>query len=390
MGKTSAGLAENPTVHLPNLKTVFLDRCHASTRLAKHFFDDPFLANCFGVAVADRRSITKLIMNSPDIKAMFVKHAKALEGNVVKGDRVKDLGYAKQRFSSTQKPLTRHVLFFPAMIATACEVSIRRKDSAPGKAAAEYLGWLDSEKAIQLALMADAGEEVNGFLRFYDDPQYDIADAPGELRALVQRLNVLFIQQKAGSLETYTKVMLQRLDKGVHIAAAGQGQMRRIGRPTGNEMARAYGRMTAWVRLVIARLEAEFPDTHVLDSFSLFKRDAVPKDAVRPKDAVWPSDQFLKRCCERLGQVWNLAASNVASEYRQVAPFVAGLAQKGDCEPWITAMKRLNDRRLRQYKTPALMEVIARYAAFRRALKLAFARVGRCGRCCGFMMCHHG
>jgi hypothetical protein len=71
------------------------------------------------------------------------------------------------------------VLFGDAIIAVAhwiCDT--RRSEKTEAERAQKFLDGIDVEKMISLALLADAGDEAGGLVRFFDTDEFDIAAAP--------------------------------------------------------------------------------------------------------------------------------------------------------------------------------------------------------------------
>ncbi|CAK0821055.1 unnamed protein product, partial [Prorocentrum cordatum] len=158
---------------------------------------DPFLHQVHSLFVTDEKSPTKLIQYSEQFSAWFQKNISAIEPHlraVAKpSNAVKDLRYAGHRFESGQLPLARSVLYFPAVIATLVQVEkTRPNSSAEAKAVTNFMNELDSEKALQLAMLADAGEEHYQLMRLLDYEGFPADDLSFNLSAFVDRVSTLF------------------------------------------------------------------------------------------------------------------------------------------------------------------------------------------------------
>ena len=107
--------------------------------------------------------------------------------------RIRDLGLAKQRFDSTQKPLARTILYFDALMMTACWISVNRQGQPEAQHADRFLKFVNEERVLQLAMAVDAGDESIQLTRFLDTEAYDIAELPMQLYLFFNKLNALFI-----------------------------------------------------------------------------------------------------------------------------------------------------------------------------------------------------
>ena len=63
------------------------------------------------------------------------------------------------RFDSLQRPLGRFVLFFDAVVELAVQLAMSRT-GRPQEDAINFLDYIDEEKCIQLAMLADAADET--------------------------------------------------------------------------------------------------------------------------------------------------------------------------------------------------------------------------------------
>ena len=179
---------------LPHLRVVVRDKPHAMRRLTQRGWKaDPYLSEVYSNFVMGPQSPVRLIQFSEAFGAWFAKHVQLLEGRgkAVDAHRlVKDLHFAPHRFDSTQKPLQRIVMYLLAVVATMVQVTQERRGSAEGRAAENFLSWLTSERALQLAMMADAGEEHVQVLRLLDYEGFPVDDLSYKLSAFLDRIKV--------------------------------------------------------------------------------------------------------------------------------------------------------------------------------------------------------
>ena len=127
---------------------------------------DPALKAIAEHYVLKKNSISQLIRFSDVFKDRFERHCKNVENNPASAKRVKDLASCKHRFNSHSKPFGRMVLYFDAVLRTAQQIHDERKNTAPGKYAAEFLTGVTVESALQLAMLADAGDENECLVRY--------------------------------------------------------------------------------------------------------------------------------------------------------------------------------------------------------------------------------
>ena len=120
-------------------------------------------------------SITQTIENSPVFKKGLENNIARVESSQWLGGSIRTLRAAKHRFESTQKPAGRFILFLEAIINTADLISKERRGTVPGTRAANFLLGMAEEKPLQLALMADAGDDAMVLTRGVDNESADAA-----------------------------------------------------------------------------------------------------------------------------------------------------------------------------------------------------------------------
>lgn len=103
-------------------------------------------------------SITQRIENSNAIKSVFAKHVKDLEDSPI-GSEVRNLRAARHRHERKALPTGRFVLFFDAILATANWMVANRQGEVEGKDAQRFLEYIDEEKYLAMALIADGSHE---------------------------------------------------------------------------------------------------------------------------------------------------------------------------------------------------------------------------------------
>ncbi len=95
---------------------------------------------------------------------------------------LRNLSAAKHRFASHTRPLGRFVLQFEALLQTAKKIMVRRGEKDNGHSQAkEFLTGITEEIYLQLAMMADAAEEVLLLLQEMDKAEVDCAKLSGRV-----------------------------------------------------------------------------------------------------------------------------------------------------------------------------------------------------------------
>eukprot|EP00959_Pyramimonas_sp_CCMP1952_P079839 1669406-Pyramimonas_sp.AAC.1 len=69
-----------------------------------------------------------------------------------------------------------------------------RNGSSEGDIAADFLGYVDEEKLIQLGMLADAGGEASARARTCDSDDLDEAELPSHNAFFLQRIAMLFVE----------------------------------------------------------------------------------------------------------------------------------------------------------------------------------------------------
>ena len=134
------------------------------------------------------------------------------------------------------------------------------------------LRWLDSEKCLQLAMMADASDQAMALTRLLDSENVDPAILHREVYSFNATISTLFGDQKQClTVFGYTSVMLKLLNDQLVWLVGGNtyGIGYELGVPQ-NIIEACLGRMRSYVILARAALSAEFPSFEVSQSFQVF------------------------------------------------------------------------------------------------------------------------
>ena len=163
----------------------------------------------------------------------------------------------------------RRTLHHEALIATALITMRGRHGKVEAKAAEAFLLEEDHERALQAAMLGDAGDENAQLIRFFDKECHDLAKTHQVLADHNVRMRALFTHGLC--LDTgLTKVMLDTLKERPKSFIIN-GVVKTIGGPVPDAViARCLGRMAAWCKLGEAICDEEFPGYGLLLAMSPF------------------------------------------------------------------------------------------------------------------------
>ena len=258
-------LAQTERALTPNLKFVLRDAAHASRRIISRPWNaDPYLRDVALMMAQGRSSVAKLVQNSTETSRVFAGYVKSSESSVVKS-AIKNMRAASHRFESWQKPIGRTALFLHASIRTAVYVSRRPAKDENTDHAKAWLEWVDSERCLTLAMMADVADEGMCLTRLLDQEDVDTASLNSEVLLFIRKIDALFGERKRClNIFGYTSVMMDLLKEYVvwHV----NDNSRSIGFEHGvprDMVDRCIERMRSYAVLARAALAAEFPSFEI-------------------------------------------------------------------------------------------------------------------------------
>ena len=358
--------------------------CDAWPRVtARPWKADEFLNNVATQFVWKRHSITNLVQHSHMFKVWFEENAAAVKARSDTDPAVKtifrDLQLAKQRFDSTQKPMGRFVLNFEALVLTAAQVATRRAGKPEGFAAEEFLVYSSNlEHLVQMAMLADAGDEGMLFTRFCDSENMDVSMISEEVSTFLARITALFVQGKAPQLG-YTQLMLQtvRTVKLVVLRHRALTIGCRDGAPA-EIVRRCLCRMAGWVALAAKVISTEFPSFELLQSFAVFNLG----DGADDPAALVAARPHLLRMAAAFG-VDGTELFTQWEDHRALARRHFLLEGCTFLESWRRAMERTQLRWNKdRHPATALLPVLQRYAAYRGSTSGVEQNFAVALRCC--------
>ena len=124
--------------------------------------------------------MARIIQNSPAIREKYKEFCKTSFRCVL--EVVKNMRAAKHRYETMQKPLGRTVLYIVATVKIAAWCAQTRADSYGSKSKA-WLQWINEERCIQGAMLADASDQIMMLTRLLDDETVDPAIVNREISA---------------------------------------------------------------------------------------------------------------------------------------------------------------------------------------------------------------
>lgn len=346
---------------LANLRHVVRDKAHCCRRItSRAWMADQFIKDVLELFLFNKKSPANVVRWSPVFKQHFQTNVAKLESNPTETSRLRDLGYAKHRFDSTQRPVARILLFFWAYVSTASQVVLLRPGTKDGDACESFLRRLDAEVCLQLAMLGDAADEANVFLRFVDCENFDCSALSAEIDAFLARIVCLF-ERRQCLVTGFTRHMLSILQeqKGIKM----RNSYRVLGQPGGappEVIERCLARMQAWVRLASRTLSVEFPHWETFIAFGILSLDEAAADRI--------GSATYKSHCHVLAKAAGVDEATLAEQLADFVPaarraYEAGASVK---QSWIKAIKEAQRRSNTQQLHPvtALQPVVLRYLAW--------------------------
>ena len=255
---------------LPNIRICNWDAAHGFKRLtSRPWKTNDYIADTFGVFISNKDSIVRLIQNSNEFRTWFQLEKTKLERRV--GAAASNFSYKGHRMDSTSKPLSRAVLNCFATVATAYKISQVRRGNPEAIAARHFLEWVDDERLVMLAMLADSGDDSIQLTRFVDKENVAMEDVYWQVSMFVQKITMLYVDEEVLEAATYTRYLLQLLRHPMLVFI--EGRPKTIGRKAGvapNVLRRCLARMAAWVKMATAVADAEFPSFRIVVSFGIF------------------------------------------------------------------------------------------------------------------------
>lgn len=209
---TGAGCKEE---FFSKVKLIARDASHASTRLLKR----PFEAHT---------ALEGLMEEFISGKDSFARHSPLYTqwwGNLAK--KGSSLSAAKHRFGSYHVTLSKLCRNMHSMIQLCEKFQAVRTESTAW--CSKLLQTFSGKKAILLALAADAAATTLELTRCCDEEGFDISQLNSQARQFGASIHMLFIEEKVLELPTYTKQVVDALQKApIQILHCGHAREIRV------------------------------------------------------------------------------------------------------------------------------------------------------------------
>lgn len=346
----------------PNLRYVNLDKAHATRRLiSRPWGVDDYIKDVVLMFARGRGSVARLIQNSRENRRLFAKFARARQmHNIGLHTVVANFRAAGHRFESYQKPLGRSCLFIISAIQFANHLALHRSDEH-GKLATTWCLWVDSEKCLQAAMLADASDQLMSLTRVVDDENVDPAVANREVYMFVKAIDLWFGEpQQCLHLFGYTSTMLKTLShRSVwHV----NGRVCSIGQDGGlpaSIINRCLDRMQSWVILAKAAVSSEFPYFELSQAFNAF-------DVTQGSPSA-----NARHCLARIAQSEGLPELELTRQWEDVYPRAAVAAagrstRTVNKDAWLRAITDINrtPATSRAHPTNVIMKALTTWRVF--------------------------
>ncbi len=236
-----------------------------------------------------------------------------------------------------------------------------RSGKRDGRDALEHLEFIDNQRIVCLAMLADAGDESLMLARFYDTGAHDPGSAVEQHEQFRMRIDFLFVQGNCRDFG-FTRHALTILES-VYTIPLLNCTKTIGGGVSAADFDACLQRMRAWVFMATLTIQAEFPRYDVTHCCSIFRLDDSNDRQALDGRGRWV-------CIMRFAQVLKLDAQRLQAQIDMVYPFAAGLKShsKGmsTMDAWRQAVTRLSaDKTKRFYgKVNTLRKALLRACAW--------------------------
>ena len=310
-----AALKDDNDPFLPNIKSLLRDTTHAARRILERSFEtSDEIKTILEHIVTSATSILQKIRRSDMFQEIYEQWVKELctEFQVF----VKNLSFALHRFDSVTSPLIRFVLTFDAVIQTAREIQIRRQGQGPESKDAEHFLIFISDpsgvrRCILVGMLADAGQQTQLLLRFWDTEHFDAAGINAAIQRFVHTVNVMFVKKQVGEIPmSYTSIMIKMMMQPRTLVVGNRSLEIGLQNPADlqKHLCACFEVLNAWVVVALGSLKAENPSHQLLRSYSVFN----VREAVSQKDV---HDHL-----SRLAKVYGEDRMSLSREFKAVFP----------------------------------------------------------------------
>ena len=284
----------------PNLKVIGCEQAHTSRRvLERPQKAEPYLEEVARHFLWNMDSIASLFQHSDGSRGIFQAASRELD----EAQNINRLRFRRHRFDSQAEPLSRMSVAFDALLQSASQISHARRNEDAGKQAANFLQWITDESALQMAMLADASDQVLTLVRKQDADCPDPALHASFVKAFILEGTRYWLENHCWPNGCTNIMMRGRAKPRVYLIGGGSlGALEIGGRCDDALKERCLGRMRCWFRLAIDVCHAEFPYFEIIHSFQVFNLHDAPIDGgCQPDD---DDGTGASVSLERLANVW--------------------------------------------------------------------------------------
>ncbi|CAE7510513.1 unnamed protein product [Symbiodinium sp. KB8] len=364
----AASSAESRAAHdvgqafMPNLTVIVRDKAHGSRRvLERPWLADDYLRSVADGLISQPSSFAQLIQHSDDLRRIYTECCEKSATRHV-STTFQNLRAAKHRFESMTTPLSRVCLDWESFYVVLGRMAVERPRERAGLFSTAMLQSINEEFMLQASLLADAADEAQILIRFFDEREADNGRISVECRRFVDRINQLFVGEQAWDVEGHARICLQFLETAHHFTVGGV--TRTVGGPRSCSSAvkrLTMQRMQAWTRLAQRVVEAEHPCFELISNFSIFNLSEWADDgmsSMRPAQA---------ESCMRLCSTFQVEHDAFLAEFRDIGRMAYAFHKSKECEnldAWVWALRSTSSKAARmRHPCDHLSTVLARYSS---------------------------
>ncbi len=325
---------------------------------------DAYLNEVMTFFVTSRNSMIQKIDRSQDLRRIFTKHCNNLESGILRTSNLLiSLRSAKHRFESLASPMGLWVMWFLGLCMTAREITIKR--TGPEVACAQlFMEYVTTSKCVLMGMMADAADDALCHTRRADSfDQADPADINNDVYCFLLRIIELYQEGKVVHVFSYTKYILEVLRLSPIVLQTSSNTFKTVGDSRGvaaEVVQECLQRMSAWVKLCIHVIRAEYPAVELLHSFSVFQLDDTKAKRQRDMDR--------ERNVRKLAQAFHLDPVKLMCQMNDFFHVAWTHARSSGCssvEGWIFALRKVGLKRRGHTDVHELKECLYRYVTWK-------------------------
>ena len=251
-----------------------------------------------------------------------------------------------------------------AVMLAAQQISHSRKGDDSGRSASSFLQWISDESALQMAMLADASDQVLLLVRQHDVDVPDPAQCSSFVQGFILEGTRMWLEGHCWGVGC-TRVMLRFLSKPRTYLVAGGASFNgatTIGGACADAVReRCLARMRCWFRLAMEVCHAEWPFFDVLQAFTVFNLD-------HQSSTLWHGQcetTSREKSWERLAQLFGYQPATLFHQYTRHLPLAEAAPDSlGNLGRWRHALSRTTRMQTSiQWCSDDLRMVLTHYAS---------------------------